>query len=37
MTKFSGALSNSDFDGNTFLLECEDKKKFYISGLEIQY
>ena len=35
MTKFSGALNNPDFDGNTTLLECEDSKYVYISGLEV--
>ena len=33
MTEFSGALNNH-FDGNTMLLECEDSKPIYISGLE---
>ena len=32
--KDSGAV-NRDFDGNTFLLEVEDRKYVYISGLEI--
>ena len=35
MTEVSGALNISNFDGNTFLLECEDSKYFYFSGLEI--
>ena len=35
MTEFSRALDNSNFDGNTILLECEDSNYFYISGLEI--
>ena len=35
MTEFSGALDNPNFDGNTILLECEDNKYIYISGLEI--
>ena len=35
MTEFSGALKKSNFDGNTILLECEDSKYVYISGLEI--
>jgi len=35
MTEFSGALDNSDFDGNTILLEFEDSKYVYISGYEI--
>ena len=35
MTEFSGANDNSDFDGNTFLLECEDNEYVFISGLEI--
>ena len=35
MTEYSGALNNSNFDGNTILLECEDSKYVYISGLEI--
>ena len=36
MTEFSGAADNSsDFDGNTLLLEVEDRKYVYISGLEI--
>ena len=26
LTEFSGALNNSNFDGNTSLLECEDSK-----------
>ena len=36
MTEFSGVVDNeSDFEGNTFLLEVEDRKYVYISGLEI--
>ena len=36
MTKFSGAAdNNSDFDGNTIFLECEDNEYIYISGSEI--
>ena len=35
MTDFSGALNNPNFDGNTILLECEDSKYVYISGLEV--
>ena len=35
MTEFSGALINPNSDGNTSLLECEDSKYIYISGLEI--
>ena len=34
-TRFSRALDNSKFDGNTILLKCEDSKYVYISGLEI--
>ena len=34
MTKLSGALDTSNFDGNTILLDCEDSKYFYISGFE---
>ena len=34
MTKFFGALNNPNFDGNTLLLECEDSKDVYISGIE---
>ena len=33
--EFSGALNNPNFDGNTILLECEDRKYVYISELEI--
>ena len=29
---FGGGDNNSDFDGNTLLLECEDGKYVYISG-----
>ena len=37
MTDFSGAMDKSNFNGNTILLEVEDKNTFivYISGLEI--
>ena len=35
MTKFSGAADKNGFDGNTHLLECDDSKYIYISGLEI--
>ena len=35
MTEFSGIPDNSIFDGNSILLECEDSKYIYISGLEI--
>ena len=36
MTDFSGAVdNNSDFDGNTILLECGDNEYVYNSGLEI--
>ena len=36
MTDFSGAADNSsDFDGNTLLLEVDDRKYVYISCLEI--
>ena len=36
MTELSGAADNSsDFDGNTFLLQCENNEYVYISGLEI--
>ena len=36
MTEFSGAADNdSDFEGNTLLLEVEDRKYVYFSGLEI--
>ena len=35
-TEFSGAANDdSDFEGNTLLLEVEDRKYVYISGLEI--
>ena len=34
-TEFSGAMDNSNFNDNTILLQVEDKKKVYISGLEI--
>ena len=35
MTEFSGVNDSSDFDGVTVLLEVEDKKYVYNSGLEI--
>ena len=35
MTQFSEANDSSDFDGNTLLIEVEDNKYVYISGLEI--
>ena len=35
MTDFSRTLNKSNFDGNTILLECEENKYFFISGLEI--
>ena len=35
MIDFSGAQDNTNFDGNTSLLECEDSKYLYVSGLEI--
>ena len=35
MTKFSGAPENSNFDGNTILLENVDSRYIFISGLEI--
>ena len=35
MTEFSGAGDKIDFDGNTYLLECEDNEYVYIYGLEI--
>ena len=35
LTEFSGAGDKIDFDGNTRLLECEDKEYAYVSGLEI--
>ena len=36
MTEFSGAADNSSlFDGNTLLLEVEDRTYVNISGLEI--
>ena len=35
MTEFSGDNGSSDFDGNTILLECEDKEYVYISQLQI--
>ena len=36
MTDFSGAaINNSNFDGNTLLLQCENNEHIYISGSEI--
>ena len=35
MTQFSGANDSSSFDRNTLLLECENDKYVYVSGLEI--
>ena len=35
LTQMSNALDNSDFDGNTILLEFNDNKYVYISGSEI--
>ena len=35
MTEFSRTVDNIDFDGKTILLECEDSKYVYTSGLEI--
>ena len=35
MTEFSGAEDKEEIDGNTLLLEVEDRKYVYISGLEI--
>ena len=35
MAEFSGALKNPNFDGNFILLDCEDNKYVYFSGLEI--
>ena len=35
LTEFSEAGDNSDFDGNTVLLECEDNEYIYNSGVEI--
>ena len=35
MTEFSGAVDKDGFDGNTLLLECEDKENVYNSGFEI--
>ena len=35
MTEFSSARDKNEFDGNSLLLECEDKEYVYISGLEI--
>ena len=34
MTEFFGAGNKIDFDGNTFLLECENIEYVYISGLK---
>ena len=35
MTNISGACDISDFDGNTFLLECDDSENVSICGLKI--
>ena len=36
MTEFTGAANNnSEFDGNTLLIECEKNEYVYISGLEL--
>ena len=35
MTEFSGALNNSNFDGNTISPDSENSKHVYISGLQI--
>ena len=35
ITQFAGAIDNSDFDGNTLLLEVNDNEYVYISGSEI--
>ena len=35
MTEFSGVLDDPNFDGSTILLECEDSKYVYISGVEV--
>ena len=35
MIEFSEAYDNPNFDGNTFLLGCEDIEYLYISGSEI--
>ena len=35
MIDFSGPLNDSNFDGNTILVECEDSKNVLSSGLEI--
>ena len=35
MTKFSETEDKEEFNGNTFLLECENNEYVYISGLEI--
>ena len=35
MTEVSGAMDKSNFNGNTVLLEVEDEKHVYLSGLEI--
>ena len=34
MTDFSGARDSFDFDSNTVLLECGEKKYVYTSGFE---
>ena len=35
LTEISGALNNTNFDGNTILLGCEDSKYVYIPEFEI--
>ena len=36
MTEFSGAADkSSDFNGITLLLQCENNKSLFISGLEV--
>ena len=35
MTEFSSGVDRVDFDGNTHLLECENKEKIYNSRLQI--
>ena len=35
MTEFSRTEDKEEFDGNTFLLDCEDNEYVYFSGLEI--
>ena len=34
MTEFSGAEDNSDFDGNTILLECGDNETYRFLDLK---